>query len=93
MVKVKVNTENNIRFTVPVPYSILHLCCSLLTSRAIWKFVNNKWIQNKAFELQTTNIDSLKRLLKEFVKELHNYKGLTLVDVNLHDGTKVLIKL
>lgn len=97
MLKVKIKTDSNIKITVPVPYSILRLSSSLLTSRAVWQYVDKKWLAKHTdaanFPLDPANIEVLKKYIKLLIRELHNYKGLVLVDVRSQDGTKVLITL
>lgn len=90
-VKVK---AKDVRFTVPVPYTVLTIVLSILTSKWIQQQAN-KW--TKAY-FDRKNIDFTfplidKEMLKPIIKELQNYKGLVLVDVKAQDGTEVKIRL
>lgn len=90
-VKVK---AKDVRFTVPVPYIVLTIVLSILTSKWIQQQVN-KWTKTyfdrKNIDFTFPLID--KEMLKPIIKELQNYKGLVLVDVKAQDGTEVKIRL
>lgn len=90
---VKVKTKDA-RFSIPVPYVILNMAVSIISSEFLQKSIN-KWTK-EYFEKKKMNftfpiID--KQLLKPIVKELKNYKGIVLVDIKANDGTEVKIKL
>lgn len=90
-VKVK---AKDVRFTVPVPYAVLTIVLSILTSKWIQRQVN-KWTKayfdRKKIDFTFPLID--KEMLKPIIKELQNYKGLVLVDVKAQDGTEVKVRL
>lgn len=93
MLHIKVKAKD-VRFTLPVPYAILALCSSILTS----KFVHhqaNKWtketFERKKIDFTIPQID--KETLKPIIKELKNHKGMVLVDVKAKDGTEVKVTL
>lgn len=93
MMHVKVKAKD-VRFTVPVPYIVLTIVLSILTSKWI-QLQANKW--TKAY-FDRKNIDFTfplidKEMLKPIIKELQNYKGVVLVDVKAQDGTEVKIRL
>jgi len=93
MMHVKVKAKD-VRFTVPVPYTVLTIVLSIITSKWIQQQAN-KW--TKAY-FDRKNIDFTfplidKEMLKPIIKELQNYKGLVLVDVKAQDGTEVKIRL
>jgi len=93
MMHVKVKAKD-VRFTVPVPYIVLTIVLSILTSKWIQQQVN-KWTKTyfdrKNIDFTFPLID--KEMLKPIIKELQNYKGLVLVDVKAQDGTEVKIRL
>ncbi|WP_342534837.1 hypothetical protein MHI04_11530 [Lysinibacillus sp. FSL K6-1151] len=93
MMHVKVKAKD-VRFTVPVPYAVLTIVLSTLTSKWIQQSVN-KWTKayfdRKKIDFSFPFID--KEMLKPIIKELQNYKGLVLVDVKAQDGTEVKIRL
>lgn len=93
MMHVKVKAKD-VRFTVPVPYTVLTIVLFILTSKWIQQQAN-KW--TKAY-FDRKNIDFTfplidKEMLKPIIKELQNYKGLVLVDVKAQDGTEVKVRL
>ncbi len=93
MMHVKVKAKG-VRFTVPVPYAILNIIISILSSKIIQRNVN-KWtkehFERKKLDFTFPLID--KEMLKPIVKELKNYKGIVLVDVRAKDGTEVKVRL
>lgn len=93
MMHVKVKAKD-VRFTVPVPYAVLTIVLSTLTSKWIQQSVN-KWTKayfdRKKIDFSFPFID--KEMLKPIIKELQNYKGLVLVDVKAQDGTEVKVRL
>ncbi|MEE3806536.1 hypothetical protein V2H29_06195 [Lysinibacillus fusiformis] len=93
MMHVKVKAKD-VRFTVPVPYAVLTIVLSILTSKWIQQSVN-KWTKayfdRKKIDFSFPFID--KEMLKPIIKELPNYKGLVLVDVKAQDGTEVKVRL
>lgn len=96
MLQIKVKTKEG-RFTLPIPYAILHLGISILSSRILhhqmnkWLKKQNEYKKDKKISLTVPPID--KKVLKLIIKELQNHKGLVLVDVKAKDGTEVLVKL
>ncbi len=93
MMHVKVKAKD-VRFTVPVPYAVLTIVLSIVTSKWIQQQVN-KWTKayfdRKKIDFTFPLID--KEMLKPIIKELQNYKGLVLVDVKAQDGTEVKVRL
>lgn len=93
MLYIKVKTKD-VRFTIPVPYAILTICNSILSSKFLHQQAN-KWtkehFERKKLDFTIPQID--KETLKPIIQELKNYKGLVLVDVKAKDGTEVKVKL
>ncbi|MED3996075.1 hypothetical protein P4647_15655 [Peribacillus frigoritolerans] len=93
MMYVKVKAKD-VRFTIPVPYAILNIVISILSSKFLQQNVN-KWtkehFERKKLDYTFPHID--KNMLKPIVKELKNYKGIVLVDVRAKDGTEVKVRL
>ncbi|TRZ40741.1 hypothetical protein CEQ21_06410 [Niallia circulans] len=90
MIKVKIKV-NSRRFTIPVPYALLHLFVRIITSKRILMLAN-RIIEEKAkkkFQIPYINKDDL----KPFLKELSKQKGLLLVETSLKDGTEVSVRL
>ncbi|MBS4216106.1 hypothetical protein [Neobacillus rhizophilus] len=77
-------------FTVPVPYVVLKLFGSVITSRRFIDFIN-KSIKKGGEKFVFPKIE--KRDLKPLLDGLTKYKGLLLVDTKLKDGTEVTIRL
>lgn len=93
MPHVKVKSKN-VSFTVPIPYMILNLGISILSSKMLHQHVN-KWsreyIKKKKIPFVIPPLD--KTALKQVVDELRNHKGLVLIDITAKDGTEVRVKL
>ncbi|MGE7595826.1 hypothetical protein ACQKMY_22005 [Peribacillus frigoritolerans] len=93
MMHVKVKA-NDVRFTIPVPYAILNIVISVLSSKFLQQNIN-KWtkehFERKKLDFTFPHID--KNMLKPIVKELKNYKGIVLVDFRAKDGTEVKVRL
>ncbi len=93
MMHVKVKAKD-VRFTIPVPYALLNIVISVLTSKIVQQTAN-KWtkehFERKKIDFTFPLID--KKTLKPIVEELKNYKGIVLVDVKAKDGTEVKIRL
>ena len=93
MMHLKVKTKD-VRFSLPIPYNMLHFAISILSSKYFQQNLN-KWTQ-KQFERKKLDftfplID--KKKLLPIIKELKNNKGLVLVDVKAKDGTEVKVRL
>ncbi len=96
MIKVKVQTNNKHRFTIPIPYFFLHISRSFLTSKFLWEQINKQIHQKtkkNAFSKITIDPTIIKDFLSSIIDELQNYKGLVIVDVKLKDGTEVMVKI
>lgn len=93
MLHIKVKAKD-VRFTIPIPYALLNIGLSILSSKFIHQHAN-KWtkehVERKKLDFTIPLID--KRMLKQIVKELKNHKGILLVDVKAKDGTEVKVKL
>ena len=96
MIKVKIRTSNNVKLSIPVPYSILKAGSFILSSKRVHQQLH-KWANQ---DLEQKNIPILpfstllnKQLLNELINELSNYKGVVLVDAKLQDGTEVFVRL
>lgn len=96
MIKVKIRTSNNVKLSIPVPYSILKAGSFILGSKRVHQQLH-KWANQ---DLEQKNIPILpfstllnKQLLNELINELSNYKGVLLVDAKLQDGTEVFVRL
>ncbi|WP_066061816.1 hypothetical protein [Neobacillus soli] len=89
MLKVRVKVRDK-RFTVPVPYPVLNIVSTVITSKKFNRFVNQAIERDgRKFVVPQIERKDLKPLLKALVK----HKGLTLVDTKLNDGTEVTVKL
>jgi hypothetical protein len=92
MITIKVKTKNK-GFSVPIPYTILNLGVSVISSSALTNLINKqtKNGNEKASLLISTPID--KKLLKQMIHELKLHKGTELVNVKAKDGTEIRITL
>ncbi|MBB4825570.1 hypothetical protein HNO89_002806 [Sporosarcina luteola] len=93
MMHIKVKSKD-IRLSLPIPYIILNVAISLVSSKFIQQHVN-KWtkesFERKKIDVAFPQLDI--DLLKPIIKELKHYKGMVLVDVKAKDGTEVKVKL
>lgn len=93
MMHVKVKAKD-VRFTIPIPYSILNIVISIFSSKIFHKNIN-RWtkehFERKKLDFTFPLIE--KNTLKPIVKELKKYKGIVLVDVKAKDGTEVKVRL
>ena len=93
MLHLKVKAKD-FRLTLPIPYAILNIGISILSSKFIHQQAN-KWtkehFERKKLDITIPQID--KKMLKPIIEELKNYKGLVLVDVKAKDGTEVKVRL
>jgi hypothetical protein len=94
MLHVKVKT-NETKFSIPVPYVLLNIGISIITSKLLIRHAN-KWSKphldkkkNIAFTIPSIDKSELKRI----IKELKKHKGLELVNVRSQDGTEVIVRL
>lgn len=101
MIKVKIKTENHFKIIIPVPYAILHASSALLFSAPVWglmlkntnRNIEGRNVERKTIDPQLLDRKMIKRQIKQLIKELRSYKGLTLLDARLTDGTEVLVRL
>ncbi|KON88798.1 hypothetical protein AF332_19665 [Sporosarcina globispora] len=93
MMHVKVKAKD-VRFTIPIPYAILNIVISILSSKFIHQNTT-KWTKAhfERIQLDFTFPQIDKESLKPIVNELKNHKGIVLVDVKAKDGTEVKIRL
>ncbi|MEH7747140.1 hypothetical protein V7659_19180 [Neobacillus drentensis] len=93
MLHVKVKAKD-FRLTLPIPYAILNIGISILSSKLIHQQAN-KWtkeyFERNKLDMTIPQID--KKLLKPIIEELKNHKGLVLENVKAKDGTEVKIRL
>jgi hypothetical protein len=95
MIKVSIRTDKKQSFTIPVPYALLQVSSSILSSEWLWKRIvklSNKHTE-KPISLENLVSETNRHLLKHLIKEIKQYRGLELVNVSLKDGTKVKVKL
>jgi hypothetical protein len=93
MLHVHVKTKET-KFSIPVPYVLLNIGISILTSKMLIRHAN-KWskphLDKKNINFSFPSIDRSE--LKHIIKELKKYKGLELVNVRSQDGTEVIVRL
>ncbi|MFB9986102.1 hypothetical protein [Bacillus benzoevorans] len=89
----KVKTKA-VRFTIPIPYAMLNIGISILSSKLFHQYTNKsikEHFKRKKLDIPFPLID--KESLKPIVKELKNHRGIVLVDVKAKDGTEVMVRL
>lgn len=92
MLTVKVKTKK-VRLFIPVPYVLLNIGVSILSSEFLNRQVN-KWAKESVKEKELVFIIPRfnKKELRTIVKELKNHRGIELVKVKTDDGIEVCIK-
>lgn len=93
MLHIKVNSKDA-RFTIPVPYIILNLGVSILSSKFFHQRLHHwtkEHFKKKHRGFSILEID--RKALKPIYNELKKHRGLVLVDVKAKDGTEVLVRL
>ncbi|MCM3757146.1 hypothetical protein M3197_06545 [Sporosarcina aquimarina] len=87
--------KEKVEFTVPLPYLLLHAGGWVASSPLLWKFVNSTFIQKNIDEHAKSFIPvSIDRKeVKNLLREVKKYRGLTIVEVKDKDGTEVVVKL
>ncbi|QOR66964.1 hypothetical protein IM538_01960 [Cytobacillus suaedae] len=93
MIKVKVKTDKNHSFTIPVPLTVLRASGSILSSEWVWRKVSKQINQHTKYTINSDQPKFIKPYLKQIVKELKYHRGLVLVDIKLKDGTSVMVRL
>ncbi|MDR7071464.1 hypothetical protein [Fictibacillus barbaricus] len=93
MLSVNVKTKGA-KFTIPVPYILLNIGVSILTSKLLIRHAN-KWskphLDKKKISFTIPPIE--KAALNKIIRELKQHKGFELVNVKAQDGTEVRIRL
>ncbi|SDN38085.1 hypothetical protein [Bacillus sp. OK048] len=89
MLKVKVKVKNK-RFSIPVPYGVLHLGSLIITSKRITRLIN-KAIEKDGSKFIFPEIE--RKDLKPLLQGLSKHSGVVLVETKLKDGTEVVVKL
>jgi hypothetical protein len=95
MLTVKVKLKGKSEFTVPLPYTLLHAGGWIASSPLLWKFVNSTFIQKNVGENAKSFIPiSIERkAVRQLLREIKRYRGLTIVEVKDKDGAEVVVKL
>jgi hypothetical protein len=89
MLKVKVKVRDK-RFSIPVPYGVLHFVSLIITSKRINRLIN-KAIEKDGSKFIFPAIE--RNDLKPLLQGLDKYSGVTLVETKMRDGTEVEVKL
>ncbi|WP_391203493.1 hypothetical protein [Psychrobacillus sp. L4] len=93
MLNVKVKSKA-VRLSIPVPYLVLNIGITILSSQLLNKMINKWTIEGmKGKEMSVMIPQFNKKELQEIVKELKRHRGLSIVDVKAKDGTEVFIRL
>jgi hypothetical protein len=93
MIDIKVKTKKR-GFTVPIPYPILNLFVSVISSNLLNRLIDKT---TKKYMPENTSTYSLstkdKELLKQLIHELKQHKGKELIYVKAKDGSEITITL
>jgi hypothetical protein len=85
--KVIINAEKK-RFTIPLPFFLLHLAGWIICRKWFWKWLNKK---SKNITFPTPMLD--KQTIQPLLSSLKEYKGVTLIDIKDKDGNGVIVRL
>ena len=89
MLKVKVKVKDK-RFSIPVPFGVLHLVSLIITSKRITRLIN-KAIEKDGSKFIFPEIE--RKDLKPLLQGLSKHSGVILVETKLKDGTEVVVRL
>ncbi len=96
MIKVTIRTSKNRGFTIPVPYFVLHLGTNIICTNMVWKRIirrTNNSYDNHSTSLTPIHKQLIKPLLKQVIKEAHNYRGETIVELRQSGKEEITIRL
>lgn len=95
MLKVKVKQKGKAGFTVPLPYLLIHVGGWFASSPLLWKFVHSPFIQKNIDQQAKPYIPASidRKEVRNIVREIKRYRGLTIVEVQDKDGAEVTVKL
>ncbi len=99
MLKIMIKQENQKPRTIRLPYLLidmgLRLATRLATTKLFWKVINSTKRQNQEQEehqwLLLEQIDW--QDIQPILKEIKNYKGMTILDVQDKNGQAVKVEL
>ncbi|MBO0993879.1 hypothetical protein [Bacillus sp. SD088] len=95
MLKITIGQENQKSRTFHVPYFILRAGGRLATTKLLWKLIESRVKQKQ--EKTNSPSFSLDRIdwkdIQPIVKEIKNYQGLTIVDIQDKNGQAIKIEL
>lgn len=93
MIDIKVKIKNR-GFTVPIPYPILNLCVSVISSNLLIRLIDKSTKKYKYEKTSTVTLSQIdKKILKQMIHELKQHKGTELVYVKANDGSEITITL
>jgi len=90
MLKVKVKVKDK-RFSIPVPYGVLHLVSLIITSKRINRLINKAIEKDGSSKFLFPEIE--RKDLKPLLQGVSKHSGVILVETKLKDGTEVVVKL
>ncbi len=95
MIKVKVKHKDERSFVVPLPYTLLQTGGWVVTTRPFWRMIASKQATDRESEAEASiyPVPIERKQLRELLRTLKNYKGLTIVEIKSSDGTEIEIKL
>ena len=79
------------KFSIPVPYGVLHLLSLILTSKRITSLLNKAIEKDGSTKFIFPQIE--RKDIKRLLRELSKHSGVTLVETKLKDGTEVVVML
>lgn len=94
MIKVNITSQQSRKITIPVPYFALYFASSIISSNLVWKRITHSDSeQTTTMIFPPLNKKMIKPLLKAIVKEMQNYRGMTILEIEESCGRKISIRL
>ncbi|MEN2767019.1 hypothetical protein [Ornithinibacillus xuwenensis] len=93
MVKITIKSNKSFRITIPLPYFALHIATSIVCSNFVWNKIVKIEGNPTSSIYPPINKQLIKPLLKNTIKEIQTYRGITIVELKEQNGAEVLIKL
>ncbi|MDY0409669.1 hypothetical protein ACFFIS_05610 [Virgibacillus soli] len=95
MIKIKIQAQGQRKLTIRIPYGLLHLANGIICSNFVWKKIikSNPSLQSLPFPLHQMNKHYAKPMIKQLIREMQNYRGLVIVDIDASDGSILYIRL
>lgn len=98
MVKMKIKQveEKTVKeFSISIPYTVIQGIGWIATTSILWKFINNalSYRHTGMEEKVVVPIEIDRESVRNLLREIKRYKGLTIIDVKTGNGSGVVVIL